>query len=72
MLSFLSNENCFAGHSSGPCGPRFFEHHWSTVSSQADIFAHSFSHAAGWDRLVRKIVAVRISKCVVAQNECGY
>jgi len=27
VLSFLSNENCFAGHSRGPCGPRF-EHHW--------------------------------------------
>jgi len=26
VLSFLSNENCFAGHSRGPCGPRF-EHH---------------------------------------------
>jgi len=21
VLSFLSNENCFAGHSRGPCGP---------------------------------------------------
>ena len=34
VLSFLSNENCFAGHSRGPCGshvargPRF-EHHCS-------------------------------------------
>jgi len=33
VLSFLSNENGFAGHSRGPCGqhvtrgPRF-EHHW--------------------------------------------
>jgi len=27
--SFLSNENCFAGHSRGPCGPRF-EHHCAT------------------------------------------
>ena len=27
MLCFLSIENCFAGHSRGPCGPRF-EHHW--------------------------------------------
>jgi len=22
VLSFLSNENCFAGHSRGLCGPR--------------------------------------------------
>jgi len=29
VLSFLSNENCFTGHSRGPCGPRF-EHHWHT------------------------------------------
>jgi len=32
VLSFLSNENCFAGHFRGPCGPRF-EHHchkWKT------------------------------------------
>jgi len=28
VLSFLSNENCFAGYSRGPCGPRF-EHHCS-------------------------------------------
>jgi len=26
VLSFLSNENWFVGHSRGPCGPRF-EHH---------------------------------------------
>ena len=32
VLSFLSNENCFAGHSRGPCephvarGPRFENH----------------------------------------------
>jgi len=31
VLSFLSDENCFAGHSRGPCGPRF-EHHWYTAS----------------------------------------
>jgi len=30
VLSFLSNENCFAGHFRGPCGPRF-EHHCFTV-----------------------------------------
>jgi len=34
VLSFLSNENCFAGHSRGPCGPHVargpgFEHHCS-------------------------------------------
>jgi len=32
VLSFLSNENCFAGHSGGPCGPHVarwppFKHH---------------------------------------------
>jgi len=37
VLSFLTNENCLAGHSRGPCGqhvargPRF-EHHWSMYS----------------------------------------
>jgi len=37
VLSFLSNENCFAGYSRGPCGthvarwPRF-ENHWPTVT----------------------------------------
>jgi len=36
VSSFLSNENCFAGHSRGLCkphvarGPRF-EHHWFTT-----------------------------------------
>ena len=30
VLSFLSNEICFAGHSRGPCGPRF-EHHCTKV-----------------------------------------
>jgi len=29
VLGFLYNENCFAGHSIGPCGPRF-EHHCFT------------------------------------------
>jgi len=33
VLSFLSNENCFVGHSRGSCGPHVirvprFEHHW--------------------------------------------
>jgi len=33
VVSFLSNENCFVGHSRGPCGPHVargsrFEHHW--------------------------------------------
>ena len=35
VLSFLSNENCFAGHSRGPCGPRF-EHHCINLT-----FSHS-------------------------------
>jgi len=29
VLSFLSNENCFAGHFRGLCGPHVAEHHWA-------------------------------------------
>jgi len=36
VLSFLSNENCFAGHSRGSCGP-LFEHHWSKASLHEQV-----------------------------------
>jgi len=42
VLSFLSNEKYFAGHSRGPCGPRF-EHHWSKVVYSAMHNALSLS-----------------------------
>ena len=36
VLSFLSKENCFAGHSRGLCGSRF-EHHWFRCRWEANF-----------------------------------
>ena len=46
VLSFLSNENCFVGHSRGRCGPHVargprFEHHWYKQ------WRCSFAHCVG-------------------------
>jgi len=46
VLSFLSNENCFTGHSTGPCGPRF-EHRCSKDSYYSVISNKNFSQKIG-------------------------
>jgi len=49
VLSFLSNENCFAGHSRGPYGPHVarrprFEHHWPSPIASWSPMLHSVQY----------------------------